>query len=166
MQYYGEIFSTVLFALEEAFVIELYKFFDTRRDALKLVSSQTSSAGVGKDLISKEDRARIEQLVTTNKHTIDHIGELRHNLFAHDKKDIDEKEWRMPSINSLDQLFEAIKEIHNIISKANTGDYWAWRDDDGKNMNWLFSSVLADLKGGHEKWMREQEEKWRQNYAA
>ncbi len=163
MNLYEEIFPAIIFSLETTFIIELHKFFDTSKEALKLIEVNTSSAGIAKSVISKEDKKNIENLVLENKQTIDHIKELRHQLFAHDKIKKEGK-FLIPPTNNLDKLFDVVKEIHNIISKSTTGDFYVWADKNGNSMKSYFNELIINLQKGREQRIKEEEEEWVKKY--
>ena len=58
-------------------MIELYKFFDTTKKALKLVEINNSNFGVAESLMSEEDKIHLKEILKKNKNTIDQIGKLR-----------------------------------------------------------------------------------------
>jgi len=145
---YKLFFKTVQFCLETTFIIELYKFFDKRKDVLKLVEDDSYEPGIAKNMITKKSKIDIENIVKANKPTIDQIKILRKNLFAHDKKNKDIL--LIPSVPDLDKLFEGVRNICKIISNETGCKINEWPDQDGKEKNQLFVQIIDDLEKGVE----------------
>lgn len=141
---YQLFFRTVQHSLETTFIIELYKFFDKRKDVLKLVDDNSYEVGLAKTTISDKGKQKIKNIIKENKFTIDQIKKLRKELFAHDKKD--KNILIIPPSNELDTLFNGVREICRIISKETDLKIGKWPDISGEKKNKLFVRLIMDLE--------------------
>ncbi|KKS05146.1 MAG: hypothetical protein UU58_C0001G0006 [Candidatus Nomurabacteria bacterium GW2011_GWA2_41_25] len=153
----GNIFSTILFSLETTLVIELYKFFDTTKKALKLVEINNSNFGVAESLMSEEDKIHLKEILKKNKNTIDQIGKLRKKLFGHDQKE-DNEQFLLPSMDDMNNLFSAIQEIHNLISLRVSQDFYAFDDKEYDQVKFVFQQLLDDLDMGKTERIKKEDE--------
>lgn len=144
LNFYKLFFRTVQHSLETTFIIELYKFFDKRKDVLKLVEDDSCEVGLAKSTISDQGRQRVKSIVEENKAVINQIKKLRKELFAHDKKNKDIP--MIPPTNELDALFSGVREICKIISDETKCKIGEWPDQNDEEKNKLFNQIIADLE--------------------
>lgn len=159
----GQIFLAVLSALESSFIIEIHKFFDPTKGVLRLFDLNSKSSSIASHSINKEDKEKIKAIIENNKHTLGRIKYLRDNLFSHDSKNSQEV-FKIPPIDDLEKVFTGIKEIHNLVSKNTTGNFYAWSDQEWNEINGGFEMMLGDLKAGRDKRISDRDEEWNKKY--
>jgi hypothetical protein len=138
MNRYGGIFSAILYAVENAFITDLHKFFDKPRGSLKL---QTLIEN-----LPDADKKEAESLLDDIGGEIERIETLRHNFTAHEpKKPEEEKIFTL----EIEKIFSVVQQILNIISKNHGGNFMTWDLWEGNNEASL-THLLNDLELGHQ----------------
>jgi hypothetical protein len=136
MNHYGGIFTGVLYATENAFIVDIHKFFDKSKNNLTLKT-------LTKDL-PKTDKEEALQLLKSIESEIKRIEILRHNGSAHEPKNpIEEKIFTQ----EIEKLFSVVQQILNISSKSIGGVSMEWNSwEDSTNQS--FSHLVDDLERG------------------
>ncbi len=134
---YGGIFSGVLYATENAFITDLYKFFDKPKDSLKL---QTLIQN-----LPSNDIREANYHLSTIQEEIKRIKTLRHNITAHEPKNPQQEKIYTLEI---EKIFSVVQKVLNIISKSHGGNFITWYAWEGDNEA-SFSRLLKDLELGY-----------------
>lgn len=136
MNRYDGIFTGVLYAVENAFITDLHKFFDKSKDNLRLETLTKN--------LSQSDQAEIVSLTKSVKEEVERIRILRHNFTAHEPKNPKEEKI---FVQEIEKVFLAVQQILNIVSRSVGGAFMIW-DEWKDNTNQSFSCLLNDLECG------------------
>ncbi len=142
----GHLFSTIMYALEQSFILDLQKFFENQRISLRLISSQNKSIFDDSFLLA-EDMSEIKVLLNADQITksIDNLKILRDNFVAHEAKELPEN----TKIHCLEMedLFIVIQKILGIVAKRSTKEFIVW-DMAEQDTQQSFKTFLDDLSRG------------------
>ncbi|MCL5006689.1 MAG: hypothetical protein M1153_00870 [Patescibacteria group bacterium] len=138
MNRYNGIFSGVLYATENAFITDLYKFFDKPKGSLKLET-------LIKNLPS-EDQKEARSLIKSVEEEVKRIETLRHNFSAHEPV---APQREKIFTEEIEKIFSVVQKVMNLISKSIRREFMVW-DLWENNTNQSFSFLLDDLELGYE----------------
>lgn len=85
------------------FVIFILHSFDKRNDSYSLY---------------KIDQTATDRFINNNKKVLDELKNLRNKLFAHRDNDASSNQYKIPSINDLDNFFENLITFYNQLTSA------------------------------------------------
>lgn len=137
MNKYNGIFTGILYATENCFITDLYKFFDKSKKNLKLETLIKS--------LSESDKEKIKSLLDTVAGEIERVKNLRHNFSAHEPKNPTQEKIYTSEVEN---IFNVIEQVLNIISRSYGGDIMTWEKWEDDN-NTSLSLMLRDLECGY-----------------
>jgi hypothetical protein len=144
----GRIFQTLLYSLENSFIIDLQKFFEKKPSSIRLINTQNFTLFKG-FFLEKSDTDEIKNLFSTAsiKKAIANLYVLRTKFVAHEAKDLprDTKIY----ITEKEEIFSVVKQILKIIGNRNNFDCFIF-DDLEQGTEQYFKTLLDDLECGEE----------------
>jgi len=152
MNHQKNFFHTVLRSSFYSFVIDLCIFFDRQQPALsidKLISLVK---------LDTEEISKINEIRELQKINIENLKNIRDKEIAHLDLNVDRSENKNIIYIEVENLFNGVQEIFNIITKRFDNSIWSWNTFDNQvdhEMNWLFDN----LERGEQKRMAEVEER-------
>lgn len=142
MNRYNGIFTGILYATENTFITDLYKFSDKSKSNLRL---QTLIEN-----LPDNDRRIAETLLDTVKDELRRIKTLRHNATAHEPRN--PKEEKIFTLE-IEKIFLVVQQILNMISRSHGNKPISWELWEADNDASL-TQLLNDLEHGHQVYVK------------
>lgn len=137
MNKYNGIFSGFLYSTENTFIIDLYKFFDTNPQAIKIDT-------LLKLLENKESKKEVTNLIDSVGLEFEKIKTIRHKHSAHEQeiKPLNNENGKIYT-EEIEKIFDTISKILNIFSKEFGNDTkYVWTTEDTEKG---FEKLVNDL---------------------
>lgn len=147
-------FHTVIRSSFYSFVVDLCVFFDRQQPALsidKIIPFVN---------LSEKDKAEINRIREEQKNNVKNLKDIRDKEVAHLDLDVDRSENKRVIYKEIEDLFNAVQEIFNIITNSFDRSIWSWNRFDNEvehEMSWLF----GNLEKGEQKRLDEINKKYK-----
>ena len=131
-------FHSAIKGIFYVFVIDLCTFFDKQRPAVS-IDKIINALNVG-----PEDKEKIEGIRKEQESNISKLKTLRDKTVAHSDFEFDPDTLGMVMYAETEELFKAVQEIFNLLSKNHDRSFWVWDHLDPQikgEMEWLFENL-------------------------